>query len=59
MERECKSMKMELKAVQSALKSLKRKQGVDTTRFMEWDGDESVDWICWIEDGRFDKYEDG
>ena len=31
---------------------------IDTTKYMEWDADKFVDYICTVEDGRFLKYED-
>eukprot|EP01084_Bolivina_argentea_P260561 440056_1 len=53
---ECKEMKMELVEVKKKLKELKRKN-IDPTKFREWSGDEFVDWICGLEQGKYIKYE--
>ena len=53
---ECKETKIKLIEVEEKLESLKKKN-IDPKRFMEWTSDEFVDWICDLDDGRFEEYE--
>ena len=54
---ECKEAKIELLAVRKELKEMKRKN-IDPKRFMDWTGDEFVDWICSLDEGKYMQYED-
>ena len=55
---EYKDVQMELDEVRSELSMMKRKQNLNPSRYLQWNSDEAVDWICSIENGRFVKYED-
>ena len=55
---EYKDVQMELDEVRSELSMMKRKQNLNPSRYLQWNSDEAVDWICSIENQRFAKYED-
>merc|ERR1712228_139305 len=47
---ECKELKQQLNKL--------RIQNIDTTKYLEWTGDDFVDWICSLDDERFKQYEE-
>eukprot|EP01084_Bolivina_argentea_P288353 494890_1 len=53
---EVKECKMELMEVKKELNELKKKC-IDVSRYNEWSSDEFVNWICSLDDGKYEKYE--
>ena len=53
---ECKEAKMENIELKQKLQRLKQKRNIDPSQFMEWSGDEFVEWICSLEKGKFEQY---
>lgn len=54
---ECKDTKSELSQIKKELDELKRLKNRKSKHYMDWSGDELVDWIISIHGGKFKKYE--
>ena len=52
---ECKETKMEMFKIQQELKELKRLH-LDPADYLKWSSDDVVDYLCTLDDGKYEKY---